>query len=65
LHTPLDGFNGAVFFVDVAVLTDAQFVPTTSRVRSGRWCKPRIPAGLPAFIGDKKIRWLTPDCPKR
>ena len=28
-HTLLDGFNGAVFFVDLAALTDAEFVPTT------------------------------------
>jgi predicted ATPase len=25
-HTLLDGFNGAVFFVDLAALTDAQLV---------------------------------------
>ena len=27
-HTLLDGFHGAVFFVDLAALTDAKLVPT-------------------------------------
>jgi predicted ATPase len=27
-HMLLDGFNGAVFFVDLAALTDARLVPT-------------------------------------
>ena len=27
-HTLLEGFNGAVFFVDLATLTDARLVPT-------------------------------------
>jgi DNA-binding winged helix-turn-helix (wHTH) protein len=36
-HMLLDGFNGAVFFVDLAALTDAKLIPTAVASVLGLW----------------------------
>jgi hypothetical protein len=41
-HALLDGFAGAVFFVDLAALIDADLVPTVVASALGLWCKQRI-----------------------
>ena len=41
-HALLEGFDGAVFFIDLAALTDATLVPTAVARRSGLWRKRRI-----------------------
>jgi DNA-binding winged helix-turn-helix (wHTH) protein len=62
-HTLLDGFDGAVFFVDLAALTDARLVPTTVARALGLLTQPQDPLrGLPAFIGDKKILLVLDNC---
>jgi predicted ATPase/DNA-binding winged helix-turn-helix (wHTH) protein len=62
-HALLDGFNGAVFFVDLAALTDARLVPTTVARALGLMVQPKDPLrGLPAFIGDRKILLVLDNC---
>ena len=62
-HTLLDGFNGAVFFVDLAALTDAELVPTTVAAALGFIVQTKDPLrSLPAFIGDKKILLVLDNC---
>jgi predicted ATPase/DNA-binding winged helix-turn-helix (wHTH) protein len=62
-HTLLDGFNGAVFFVDLAALTDAKLVPTTVAQALGLMVQPQDPLrSLLAFIGDKKILLVRDNC---
>jgi predicted ATPase len=62
-HTLLDGFNGAVFFVDLAALTDARLVPTTVAQALGLMVQTKDPLrSLPAFIGDKKILLVLDNC---
>jgi predicted ATPase/DNA-binding winged helix-turn-helix (wHTH) protein len=62
-HTLSDGFNGAVFFVDLAVLTDAKLVPTTVARSLGLMVQTQDPVrSLPAFIGDKKILLVLDNC---
>ena len=55
-HALLDGFNGAVFFVDLAALTDAELVPTAVASTLGFMVQTQDPVvSLLAFVGDKKI----------
>jgi predicted ATPase/DNA-binding winged helix-turn-helix (wHTH) protein len=62
-HTLLDGFNGAVFFVDLAALTDARLVPTVTASALGLLVHSQDPLrSLPAFIGDKKILLVLDNC---
>ena len=62
-HALLDGFNGAVFFVDLAALTDAKLVPTTVARALGLIVQTQDPLrSLPTFIGDKKILLVLDNC---
>src|SRR6266550_2239740 len=62
-HALLDGFKGAVFFVDLATLTDAKLVPTTVARALGLMVQTQDPLrSLPAFIGDKKILLVLDNC---
>jgi predicted ATPase/DNA-binding winged helix-turn-helix (wHTH) protein len=59
-HTLLEGFNGEVFFVDLAALTDARLVPTAVARALGFMHDPL--RSLPAFIGDRKILLVLDNC---
>jgi predicted ATPase/DNA-binding winged helix-turn-helix (wHTH) protein len=62
-HALLEGFDGAVFFVDLAALTDAKLVPTTVARALGLMVQTQDPLrSLPAFIGDKKILLVLDNC---
>jgi predicted ATPase/DNA-binding winged helix-turn-helix (wHTH) protein len=62
-HMLLDGFNGAVFFVDLAAVTDAKLVPATVASALGLMVQTQDPlAGLLAFIGDRKILLVLDNC---
>ena len=62
-HALLDGFNGAVFFVDLAALTDAELVPTAVASTLGFMVQTHDPMrSLPAFIGEKKILLVLDNC---
>jgi predicted ATPase len=62
-HMLLDGFNGAIFFVDLAALTDPQLVPTAVASALGLMVQTHDPlAGLLAFIGDRKILLVLDNC---
>ena len=62
-HALLDGFNGAVFFVDLATLTDARLVPTAVARALGFMAQTHDPLrSLPAFIGEKKILLVLDNC---
>jgi predicted ATPase/DNA-binding winged helix-turn-helix (wHTH) protein len=62
-HMLSDGFNGAVFFVDLAALTDARLVPTTVARAIGLMVQTQDPLrSLVAFIGDKKILLVLDNC---
>ncbi len=62
-HMLSDGFNGAVFFVDLAALTDARLVPTTVARAIGLMVQTQDPLrSLLAFIGDKKILLVLDNC---
>ncbi len=61
-HLLLDGFNGAVFFVDLAALTDAKLVPTTVARALGFMTQSKDPRSLPDFIGDRKILLVLDNC---
>ncbi len=62
-HALLDGFNGAVFFVDLTALTDAKLVPTTVASALGFMTQTKDPLrSLPAFIGDRKILLVLDNC---
>src|ERR1700721_3481796 len=55
-HMLLDGFEGAVFFIDLAALTDARLVPTAVARALGLMVPARDPLrSLAAFIGDTKM----------
>jgi predicted ATPase len=41
-HALVDRFHDAVFFIDLAALTDPQLVPTAVASALGFMCKPRI-----------------------
>ncbi len=62
-HMLLDGFKGAVFFVDLAALTDAKLVPTTVASALGFMVQSQDPLrSLAASIGDKKILLVLDNC---
>jgi predicted ATPase len=62
-HLLLDGFNGAVFFVDLAALTDAKLVPMTVARALGLMVPTQDPLrSLPGFIGDRKILLVLDNC---
>ncbi len=62
-HALLAGFNGAVFLVDLAALTDAKLVPTTVARALGFMVQTQDPLrSLPGFIGDKKILIVLDNC---
>ena len=62
-HTLLEGFNGAVFFVDLATLTDARLVSTAVARALGFMAQTHDPLrSLPAFIGEKKILLVLDNC---
>jgi predicted ATPase/DNA-binding winged helix-turn-helix (wHTH) protein len=62
-HALLDGFDGGVFFVDLAALTDAKLVPTTVARTLGLMMQTQDPLrSLAAFIGNKKILLVLDNC---
>ena len=62
-HALLDSFNGAVFFVDLASLTDAKLVPTAVASALGFMVQTQDPLrSLATFIGDKKILLVLDNC---
>jgi predicted ATPase/DNA-binding winged helix-turn-helix (wHTH) protein len=62
-HALVDGFHDAVFFVDLAALTDPQLVPTAVASAIGFMLQTQDPVvGLLAFIGDKKILLVLDNC---
>jgi len=62
-HTLADGFHDAVFFIDLAALTDAQLVPTAIASALGFMVQTQDPlVGLLAFIGDRKILLVLDSC---
>jgi predicted ATPase/DNA-binding winged helix-turn-helix (wHTH) protein len=62
-HMLVDGFHDAVFFIDLAALTDPQLVPTAVASALGLMVQSQDPlAGLLAFIGDRKILLVLDNC---
>src|ERR1700689_1609887 len=62
-YTLIDSFHDAVFFIDLAALTDPQLVPTAVASALGFMVQTENPlAGLLAFIGDRKILLLLDNC---
>jgi predicted ATPase/DNA-binding winged helix-turn-helix (wHTH) protein len=62
-HALVDGFPDAVFFIDLAALTDPQLVPTAVASALGFMLQTRDPlVGLLAFIGDRKILLVLDNC---
>src|SRR5258706_2331887 len=62
-HALVDGFHDAVFFIDLAALTDPQFVPTAVASALGLMVQTQDPVvGLLAFIGDRKILLVLDSC---
>ena len=62
-HALIDGFHGAVFFIDLAALTDAKLVPTAVASALGFMVQTQDPlVSLLAFIGDKKILLVLDNC---
>src|SRR5277367_1795484 len=62
-HTLVDGFHDAVFFVDLAALTDPQLVPTAVASALGFMVQTQDPlVSLLAFIGDKKVLLVLDNC---
>jgi predicted ATPase/DNA-binding winged helix-turn-helix (wHTH) protein len=62
-HRLSDGFHDAVFFIDLAALTDAQLVPTAVASALGLTVQTQDPlVGLLAFIGDRKILLVLDSC---
>src|ERR1700751_4474884 len=62
-HALSDGFHDAVFFIDLAALTDAKLVPTAIASALGLMVQTQDPiVGLLAFIGDKKILLVLDNC---
>jgi predicted ATPase/DNA-binding winged helix-turn-helix (wHTH) protein len=62
-HTLSDGFHDAVFFIDLAALTDPQLVPTAIASALGFIVQTQDPVvGLLAFIGDRKILLVLDNC---
>src|ERR1700751_3061909 len=62
-HALIDGFHDAVFFIDLAALTDPQLVPTAVASALGLMVQTQDPlVGLLAFIGDSKILLVLDSC---
>ena len=62
-HALVDGFHDAVFFIDLAALTNPQLVPTAVASALGLMVQTQDPvAGLLAFIGDRKILLVLDNC---
>src|ERR1700677_3691551 len=62
-HTLIDGFHDAVFFIDLAALTDPQLVPTAVASALGLVVQTQDPVvGVLAFIGDRKILLVLDNC---
>src|SRR5271169_1463962 len=62
-HTLVNGFHDAVFFIDLAALTDPQLVPTAVASALGFMVQTQDPlVGLLAFIGDRKILLVLDNC---
>jgi predicted ATPase/DNA-binding winged helix-turn-helix (wHTH) protein len=59
----LDGFNGAVFFIDLAALTDAELVPIAVASALGFMVQTQDPVpGLLTYIGDRKLLLVLDNC---
>ena len=62
-HALLDGFNGAVFFVDLATLTDVKLVPTAVAQTLGLIVQTQDPLrSILASIGNRKILLVLDNC---
>jgi predicted ATPase len=62
-HTLVDGFHDAVFFIDLAALTNPQLVPTAVASALGLMVQTQDPlVGLLTFIGDRKILLVLDNC---
>jgi predicted ATPase len=62
-HRLIDGFHDAVFFIDLAALTDSQLVPTAIASALGFMVQTQDPlVGLLTFIGDRKILLVLDNC---
>jgi predicted ATPase len=62
-HGLVDGFHDAVFFIDLAALTDPQLVPTAVASALGLMVQSQDPlAGLVALIGGKKLLLVLDSC---
>src|ERR1700722_5061616 len=62
-HTLVDGFHDAVFFIDLAALTDPQLVPTAVASALGLMVQTQDPLlGLLTLIGDRKILLVLDNC---
>src|SRR3984885_12937638 len=62
-YTLIDSFHDAVFFIDLAALTDPQLVPTAVASALGLMVQSQDPlAGVLAFIGDRKILLVLDNC---
>ncbi len=62
-HKLADGFSGAVFFIDLAALTDPQLVPTAVASTLGFMIRTQDPlVSLLAFIGERKILLVLDNC---
>jgi predicted ATPase/DNA-binding winged helix-turn-helix (wHTH) protein len=62
-HDLLGDFNGAIFFIDLAPLTDPRFVPTAVASALGLLVQTHDPlVGLVAFIGDRQILLVLDSC---
>src|ERR1700722_3339016 len=62
-HALVDGFDGAVFFIDLATLTDPQLVATAVASTLGFMVRTQDPlVGLLAFIGGKKMLLVLDNC---
>src|SRR6202521_4624824 len=62
-HALADGFHDAVFFIDLAALTDPQLVPTAIASALGFMVQTQDPLiSLLAFIGDRKILLVLDSC---
>jgi predicted ATPase/DNA-binding winged helix-turn-helix (wHTH) protein len=62
-HTLVDGFHDAVFFIDLAALTDPQLVSTAVASALGLMVQTHDPlVGLLTFIGDRKILLVLDNC---
>jgi predicted ATPase/DNA-binding winged helix-turn-helix (wHTH) protein len=62
-HMLLDVFDGAVFFIDLAALTDPQLVPTAVASALGLMVRTKDPlVSLLAFINSKKMLLVLDNC---